>query len=223
MLKQAHIHIMKKFRLAFDQKILMDICTLMFVMLLISAFVNSYFADTLMSEKNNEYVISAIDASASKLDKWMSENMNSVKSAGQAIAASDADAETAEKILFAAYEATEGTACEYYMAYPDKRLYFKSPVELPDDFDARTRGWYTEAVAAKGEPVCTAPYIDFITGKMIVTISCAIFQNDELYGVAGADVYIDYIVEKCSEISLFENSYPFLIASDGNIIVHENQ
>lgn len=214
---------MKKFRLAFDQKILMDICTLMFVLLLISAFINSYFADKLMSEKNNEYVVSAIDASASKLDKWISGNMDSVKSAGQAIAASDADPDTVEKILYAAYEASEGTACEYYMAYPDKRLYFKSPVELPDDFDARTRSWYIEAVEANGEPVCTAPYIDFITGRMVVTISCAIYQNNELYGVAGADIFIDYIIEKCGEIKLYENSYPFLIASDGNVIVHENQ
>ena len=95
-------------------------------------------------------------------------------------------------------------------------------LELPPEFDVTTRSWYTEAVAAKGEPVCTAPYIDFLTGKMIVTISCAVYEDGELYGVAGADVFIDYLVEKCSEISLFKDAYPFLIASDGNIIVHEN-
>lgn len=63
-------------------------------------------------------------------------------------------------------------------------------VQLPNDYDPRTRPWYTGA-KENGEYVSDA-YIDFSTNNQMLSVSKAIYKDKELIGVVG----IDLIVEK---------------------------
>lgn len=206
-----------------DKKILMYTCLLMTVMLFISGTISNTMSGKVIAEESNSKIVNALSASAAEFDLWITRQEDNIQSAGSIIAATDANDDDVHRIMISTVEKSNGTAFAAYMAYPDKRVIFHDDTQLPPDFDVTVRSWYVAAVEAKGEPVCTTPYIDYLSGKMVITVSCAIYKNDTLFGVAGADINIEDLVEKCNSIELYENAYPFLMDNEGNILAHRNE
>ncbi|MGE4564739.1 MAG: protein kinase [Victivallaceae bacterium] len=96
-----------------------------------------------------------------------------------------------------------------------------------DNYDSRTRSWYTEAAHGTGTAVWSDPYFD--TGvegnSLIITCSQQMLANNKLYGVAAVDVSLDRVVKVMKE---FGNKEDFvlkkmLINSDGNILVDSRE
>ncbi len=118
----------------------------------------------------------------------------------------------------------DDSVADLYIAFADKDLYMMSGSEeaLPDDFDARTRSWYTQAVDAKNT-IVSAPYVDQVSGNMMITIATPIYDNNTLVGVAAEDVYITELVEITRNINYASGVYGFLIDSDGNYVSHPDE
>ncbi len=57
---------------------------------------------------------------------------------------------------------------------------------------------------------------------MIVTISRGFKTLDGRGGVVATDIQIDHLIEFISSIEVCEDSYAFLMDSEGNIITHKN-
>lgn len=110
-----------------------------------------------------------------------------------------------------------------YTAYEDVSLYMAvtDTSTLPDGFDATTRSWYQNAVAAD-DVIFTAPYVDTATGAMVITVAAPIRENGSIVGVFGCDITLDYIVDLVSGMSITENSVPVLIDGDGNFMIGGN-
>lgn len=120
--------------------------------------------------------------------------------------------ETADAIMNI-YSASEETG--EVVIYPE--------ADLGDNFLAKQRDWYKDAVAANGEPVWTAPYKDGSTGSTIITISEAIYQNDQLVGVVGADVLVDTLIEIVNKMDVGETGYGMIIDPFGNYVAHPDE
>jgi len=85
------------------------------------------------------------------------------------------------------------------------------------------RPWYKIARAAGGEIAETPPYTDAITGEVILTYSCCIYNNQGGYlGVVCIDVRIDYIGEQVVSTALTKDGYGFLAAGDLTFLAHPN-
>jgi methyl-accepting chemotaxis protein len=110
-----------------------------------------------------------------------------------------------------------------YVGYADKSLVADSnSISLsPKDYDPTTRDWYKEAVK-QGKLIYTAPYKDVFSGKMVITIAEPIKAGGETIGVAGADIFVDYLTNLTTEAKSGEGSYGFLLDAGKNFIVHEN-
>ncbi len=95
----------------------------------------------------------------------------------------------------------------------------------PPDYDARKRGWYKEALAApKGSVVFTTPYIDAITGQLVITASEAIYEKDgKLLGAVGCDVDLSGISSFVLSRKILGYGNGVLIMRDGMITVHANK
>ncbi|WP_281054565.1 methyl-accepting chemotaxis protein [Thermanaerovibrio velox] len=90
----------------------------------------------------------------------------------------------------------------------------------PEGWDARTRPWYKDALKANG-PVMTMPYVDSITGKLIVTLATPLKgYGDKVLGVLGADMAIDTLVEMISKQRILGYGYGVLLAPDGTFVAH---
>lgn len=88
------------------------------------------------------------------------------------------------------------------------------------DLDPTERDWWKQAVAKNGL-IFTEPYMDFATGKMIVTIAEPLMLEGDT-AVILADITIDKLVEMTQDIRDTKTE-TFLLASDGSVVTHENE
>jgi hypothetical protein len=89
------------------------------------------------------------------------------------------------------------------------------------DLDPTTRSWWTDSVAAD-DLIYTAPYTDFSTGKMIVSIAEPLMFHGE-QAVILADITIDELITVTQQISTDDSIQTFLLASDNSVISHQNE
>lgn len=89
------------------------------------------------------------------------------------------------------------------------------------DLDPTTRSWWSAAVA-QNDLIFTDPYMDFATGKMIVSIASPLTIGGE-QAVVLADITIDSLIEMVKNVSMDENIQTFLLAGDNSVITHEKE
>ena len=89
------------------------------------------------------------------------------------------------------------------------------------DLDPTTRDWWKQAVSENGL-IYTAPYTDFASGQMIVSIAKPLKIDGE-QAVLLADITIDRLIEITRNISTDDSTQTFLLAEDGSVVTHANE
>ena len=108
------------------------------------------------------------------------------------------------------------------VVYQDGIMTYMSGGWVPDeDFLVTERAWYSEA-AAMDDVYVSEPYADEQTGNICVTLSRAVYQDGDVVGVAGLDMYMDDLVTLI-EASYDGGSYVFLTTQDGLILTHPDE
>ena len=88
----------------------------------------------------------------------------------------------------------------------------------PKDYDPRIQPWYVDAYN-KETVIVTDPYIDAITGLLIISVSTPIFHKEKIIGVVGLDINLQYLEDKLINKVFLNNGYPFLIDKKGYFIM----
>ncbi len=89
----------------------------------------------------------------------------------------------------------------------------------PADYDPRARGWYKAAQNATGT-IVTEPYIAASSGKLVMTIATPVKIQNQLAGVAGADISLDSVSKIINSLNFNGHGYAFLVSAEGKILVH---
>ncbi len=106
-----------------------------------------------------------------------------------------------------------------YIGCPDNYSCF-SDVWIPeDDYIITDRQWYQDA-AASDQAVITEPYMDALTGEMVITIAKALQRDGSVSCVVAADMFLTGVQEIVDGFNSGENGYPILTSASGNIIIH---
>ena len=87
------------------------------------------------------------------------------------------------------------------------------------DLDPTTRDWWKMAIAKDGL-IYTAPYKDFASGQMIVTIAEPMKIQGE-QAVFLADITIDTLTQIVGDVSTEDSIQAFLLDADGNVVIDE--
>jgi methyl-accepting chemotaxis protein len=91
----------------------------------------------------------------------------------------------------------------------------------PDDYDNRTRGWWIDAMEANGRPAFTDPYIDMITGDLVVTISQLVFdENGNPAAVMGQDITMGALDTMANELAVISGMQSFFIHRSGRYVTN---
>ena len=107
-----------------------------------------------------------------------------------------------------------------YVGFSDKRTFTATGWETPD-YDPTSRPWYHAAVASPDELIWTAPYIDFATGKLIITAAHTVKDNSgDIVGVIGADVSLEALQNMLNEYQVGETGYVVATDATGLILNH---
>ena len=95
--------------------------------------------------------------------------------------------------------------------------------EAPPTFDMQSRQWHKNAVNNRSKVCYTDPFTDVNTGKIIVTLSYRVLdENGKLIGVSAADIVLDALSEAVNDISISKNSRVNIITKEGLFITNED-
>jgi len=87
-----------------------------------------------------------------------------------------------------------------------------------DAYIPSKRAWFTDAVSAN-KTIWTAPYIDVVTKKLIVSCATPVFNKQkQLLGVVGFDVSLDTIQQDIISLDIGYDSQAFLVGKEGNLL-----
>ncbi|MCR5476409.1 MAG: response regulator [Lachnospiraceae bacterium] len=92
--------------------------------------------------------------------------------------------------------------------------------EPPEDFDPRSRDWYTCARQADGEVVIVPPYVDAQTGEIIISV-CRMLPDRQ--NVLSLDVFLNDIQEMVRELNIGGKGYGFVVDDSGLFIAHREE
>ncbi len=107
-----------------------------------------------------------------------------------------------------------------YVGFSDKRTFTATGWETPD-YDPTSRPWYHAAIASPDKLIWTAPYIDFATGKLIITAAHTVKDNSgDIVGVIGADVSLEALQNMLNEYQVGETGYVVATDATGLILNH---
>lgn len=158
---------------------------------------------------------------AKDIDKWMAIQKDSLYEVIESmIINNNFEYDFAYNYLKEASERNPGNL--YCMAFSDKYFIDGSGWIPESSYDPTSRDWYVEAVDTNDFYI-SEPYVDAMTGDMVITISKAFKALDGKKGVISTDIQIDYLVDLVSSVKLGKGSYAFLTDDKGNIVTHLNE
>jgi len=109
-----------------------------------------------------------------------------------------------------------------YIGTEDGQIVFDFGQEAPEGFNPTVRVWYILAMENFGRTVVSEPYIDILTGRLIVTITRAIELSGGMKGAIGVDVDLSELTDFVGSIHSYNNGSAFLLSADEKIITHND-
>ncbi len=182
---------------------------------------------SLMLQLEDNYGVTA-QKYALELSSWFSTNATIIDTVAAEIAVngiSYKDYDAFHEYLIRSNELLNknGYVYDVYFTYPDNFMVCASDFLADGTVDfVHEREWYTKP-ALTGELFYATPYLDSDSGRSIITISKAVYKNDELLGVLAADIFVDVLVDMVMKADVENNSYAFLIDQNMNMVAHPNK
>jgi signal transduction histidine kinase/CheY-like chemotaxis protein/HPt (histidine-containing phosphotransfer) domain-containing protein len=91
----------------------------------------------------------------------------------------------------------------------------------PENFDPKSQLWYTAAVNANGDVAVTQPEVDTSSGKVSLSFSRRIFDEEgHPLGVIALNIYLDKIKQYAINTRITKDGYGFLLDEETRVIVH---
>lgn len=201
-------------------KITLQTAVYLILTIIVCEFVGATALRNNMTEQTKNYIQMESENNADIIDEWLEEQSMIVHTMRNAIAYMNTkDADTIMNYLEGNLKENEN-ALMYYLCFG-----YADGVYPADhstiDLDPTTRSWWQQAISKNGI-IYTAPYKDYASGQMIVSIAEPLMIDGE-QAVILADISIDTMTELVDKVGSDENIQGFLLDSDGNVISHENE
>ena len=181
---------------------------------------------TLISQLEDNYEVAA-QKYALELTSWVNTNATIIDTMAAEIAVNDITLKDYDEFHNYLKHSNEllnknGYVYDVYFTYPDNTMVCASDFIADGSVDfVHEREWYTTS-ALTGELFYAAPYLDSDTNRSVITISKAVYKDDELLGVLAADIFVDVLIDKINNANVEEGNYAFLIDQNMRMISHPN-
>ncbi len=110
-----------------------------------------------------------------------------------------------------------------YVGTEEGKFFLYPHTEMPKDYDPRQRPWYKDAVA-KGSFMWTNPYVDAITGELVVSAAEPVKDpSGKVVGVVGIDLSLAELSKKIGEIKVGDTGYVYVVDSANNTMIHPDK
>jgi methyl-accepting chemotaxis protein len=198
-----------------------------FVMFCITLMAVSGFSYLNVKELLLDNIISEMHAVVNgvsmEVDGWLNTKAKTVETTGLIIQASSKDGEITKNHLQAFKN--DPHIYDIYIGFDENGgVLDGGDWVAPDDYDARTRPWYKEAVKAN-DIVYSLTYGDEANGwKNVLSSSIPIKgDNGKVFGVVAGDMYLSQVSNIISDIKTKEESYAILLDDKGVVLAHPDK
>lgn len=201
--------------LKFSHKILLAASLVVIAAFSLFTLYNDYLQRNAIRDDLESYLHEMGNVTASNISNWLSGRILLVESAAQSVAR-DPSPESLTGLL--EQKALTSSFAFTYLGNADGSFVMRPDAKMPEDYDPRTRPWYTDAVAAGGTTL-TEPYVDAATSALIITIATPAKST----GVVGGDLSLQTLIDIINSLDFDGMGYAFLVSSDGKILVHPDK
>ncbi|MCX7829204.1 MAG: cache domain-containing protein, partial [Thermanaerothrix sp.] len=186
---------------------------------------------SMLNQQVNSLGLELIAARADQVDRYLDSIWGivnaSAKEAQYLIEAEgktqDGDLEPAFGAIYDGVKSDPNILDVYVGLESSGRLASGSHWEEPQDYDARKRPWYEDAVKSNG-PVITEPYVDPDSKEVVITLAVPIRGKDgRVLGVAAADLMLKSLSETITGYTILGKGNGFLTTSQGTLVCDPNK
>ena len=201
-------------------RIILYVALCIIVIITVTAMVNSVALKDALKTSEHNVLVAEVECTSDIIDEWLVRQADIVITMKSALETMDKDDTKAIMDFLEINLANNNDALMYYCCFG-----YNGGVLPADhsslDLDPTTRSWWVDAIA-DGELIYTAPYTDFATGQMIVSIAAPCKIGGE-QAVVLADITIDSLIEMVKGVSTDKSIQTFLLAEDYSVITHDNE
>ena len=199
-------------------RIVASVIAFMAAAVIILVVINSVkSAQTMRSSAESTITLEATN-NGKMLDEWLSRQGATVETMKMALQNMPYDDTDAIEDYLEDCLAANPSALMYYVCYDFDGGVFPADHSVID-LDPTTRSWWIDAQVA-GHLIYTEPYQDFTTGTMIVSAVSPYICEGHTCAVL-ADISLSEVVNTVNGITQSENSYGFLLGSDGAVVADQ--
>ena len=206
-------------RLKFSHKILLAASLVVITTFALFTLYNDYLQRHAIRDNLESYLDEIGEITAHNIHNWLSGRILLIESASQSIGA-DSSVERIGNML--GQKALASTFMYTYLGGTDGSYILRPFEEMPADYDARTRPWYKDAMAANGTTL-TEPYLDASLNELVLTVATPAKNGAQSLGVVGGDLSLKTLVSIINALDFDGMGYAFLVSDDGKILVHPDK
>lgn len=158
---------------------------------------------------------------SAKMDAWFTQHITIAEGFAKAAVHDDLHGDALQQYMLNVVHPCSPSIMNGYLAWETDTVGMVCSVyPVADDYVAQSRGWYQTAKSTR-EKVVTDPYIDAITGKIVITVACPLLSdNGTVLGVCGLDIEVTELVSLSQGLRADTNGYAVLVDASDNIVVH---
>ena len=177
-------------------KLIFSISCVAIIILLFNSLGNYFVSKSSITKKEYSYLSELSEKSSVEINDWIDQKKEWLKSCAdtyQFLLYDKQDKEIKEYLLNRLSKDNSESIMEAYYC-KEGNITIMANGTPPEGFKCCERGWYKSAKAAN-DTIVTDPYIDVITGKMVITIATPFYDNNGAFsGVVGADIEITTLI-----------------------------
>ena len=197
--------------------ILITVCTLVIIVAMVAN--NAISTRNIMISDEKQLLQEETESNANVINQWLEEQSSIIHTIGNGLQYMNNSDTNAIMDYLEVNLAENKDALMYYCCFGYDGGVFPADHSTLD-LDPTTRGWWQMATS-QNKLIFTAPYTDFATGQMIVSIAEPITIDGE-QAVILADITIDTLIQVTEDIEVGTNLEAFLLADDNSVITHNN-
>ncbi|NNA33251.1 methyl-accepting chemotaxis protein [Pseudomonas lundensis] len=202
--------------LRFSHKILLAASLIVIAAFSLFTLYNDYLQRNAIRDDLDSYLREMGSTTANNIQTWLGGRILLTENLGETLALNP-EPEYVSRLL--EQKALTSSFLAVYFGDTQGAFTIRPDSKMPDGFDPRSRPWYKDALNSNGASL-TEPYIDAVTGQMIISIGTAVKKTGQTLGVVGTDLTLKTVTDSINALDFSGMGYAFLISGDGKILVH---
>ncbi|WMJ81708.1 methyl-accepting chemotaxis protein [Clostridium sp. MB40-C1] len=233
------MHVKNVIKKSIFVKMMLYILTTVFVVFVVSGIFLELKTKDIVTKMNYENLLTEAKSAANQNNELFKKNEVLVKqmATNQDIIKLMNDAKTKDKIpnhpnyndvilsLKQIKETDKNLSLVWIGLHDASYLVTQDQWDSPANWIINEKDWYKEALKLKPEEVLyTEPYVDSVTGKMVISIVKVIYdKKGTSLGVVGVDILLDELPNIMGKYKIGETGFVFLVSKKGELVYHPSK